>query len=335
MLRVNLLSHIHGLGLNRSVGVLSEALRFAGFRVSVTTFDHDWHLRAWRARKRLPRFFSRGRHHYDVNIFLETPVADWFPTARVNCLIPNPEWVRQDEVEVLPRLDWILCKTQDAWEKFERLGYHVLKLGFSSVDRHAPAVRREPDSCVHISGRSMQKGTFVLSQVWARHPEWPTLSVYQHNRHVDTASAPNIRRVEGIQGDGELRRIQNTHPIHICPSEAEGWGHYIVEAMSCKAVVVTTDAPPMNEIVTPSRGVLVPYNRAEPQGLGMSYYVDERALEEKIAGVLRMGPRERDSLGENARKWYVENDLHFRERLKALVEKIADSPGVGTKNGSL
>jgi glycosyltransferase involved in cell wall biosynthesis len=207
-----------------------------------------------------------------------------------------------------------------------------VKLGFSSVDRHDPAVRRKNNTCVHIAGRSVQKGTLALNRVWARHPEWPTLFVYSQKRDMDIAPAANIRWVDGFLDDRELRRVQNTYSMHLCPSEAEGWGHYIVEAMSCKAVVVTTDAPPMNEIVVPSRGVLVPYNRIEPQGLGKSYYVDEGALEEKIAEVLRMGPRERDSLGENAREWYTENDLYFRERLKMLLEKIADLPGVTTTN---
>jgi hypothetical protein len=332
MLRVNILSHVHGLGLNRTVGVLSEALRFAGFRVTVTSFKRDWYLRAWRGRKRLPRFFSRGRHHYDVNIFLETPVEDWFPTARVNCLIPNQEWVRQDEVEVLPRLDWILCKTHVAWEIFERKGFRTVKLGFSSVDRHDPGVRRAPDSCVHIAGRSIQKGTLALCHVWARHPEWPTLFVYSQEQHMDIAPAANIRWNRDFLDDDELRRVQNTHTIHLCPSEAEGWGHYIVEAMSCKAVVVTTDAPPMNEIVVPSRGVLVPYNRTEPQGLGISYFVDEEALERNIAQVLQISSGERDSLGANAREWYIGNDRHFRERLRAVVEKVVDSPAGTSKN---
>jgi hypothetical protein len=325
VIRINILSHVHGLGLNRTIGVLSEALRFAGFRVSVTSFDDDWYRRAWRGRKRLPRVFAHGRHRYDVNIFLETPVADWFPTARVNCLIPNQEWVRDDEIDVLPRLDWILCKTQLAWEIFEQRGFRAVKIGFTSVDRHDPAVRREPDSCVHIAGRSIQKGTLALSRVWARHPEWPMLSVYQEKRNEDAPMAENIRWVEGFQDDGEMRRIQNAHTIHLCPSEAEGWGHYIVEAMSCKAVVVTTDAPPMNEIVAPSRGFLVPFGRTEPQGLGMRFHVDEQALEKKMAQLFQLGPGERDSLGVNAREWYAGNDLHFRERLKAVIEKAADS----------
>jgi hypothetical protein len=36
----------------------------------------------------------------------------------------------------------------------------------------------------------------------------------------------------------------------------EGYGHANAEAMGCGAVVVLNDAPPMNELVTESRGLL-------------------------------------------------------------------------------
>lgn len=45
--------------------------------------------------------------------------------------------------------------------------------------------------------------------------------------------------------------VQAEHPIHVCASEREGFGHYINEARAAGALVVSTDHPPMNELITP------------------------------------------------------------------------------------
>jgi multisubunit Na+/H+ antiporter MnhB subunit len=46
-------------------------------------------------------------------------------------------------------------------------------------------------------------------------------------------------------------------------SEREGFGHYINEARAVGAFVISTDHPPMNELVTPERGALVKPTRVE------------------------------------------------------------------------
>ena len=56
--------------------------------------------------------------------------------------------------------------------------------------------------------------------------------------------------------------------------------------MSTKALTLTTNAPPMNELITPERGLLVNYHNTKPQRLGTNYYVDPQNLEEKIEEVL-------------------------------------------------
>jgi glycosyltransferase involved in cell wall biosynthesis len=48
----------------------------------------------------------------------------------------------------------------------------------------------------------------------------------------------------------QLRQLQTDTPVHICPSQSEGWGHTINEARAVGALVLTTDYPPMNEFVS-------------------------------------------------------------------------------------
>ena len=48
-----------------------------------------------------------------------------------------------------------------------------------------------------------------------------------------------IAQFAAIRTDAELREIQNANLFHLCPSETEGFGHYIVEALSVGAIVLT------------------------------------------------------------------------------------------------
>lgn len=55
--------------------------------------------------------------------------------------------------------------------------------------------------------------------------------------------------------------------VHICPSEIEGFGHIIAQGLAMGASVITTDFPPMNELVDNTCGWLVKCNEIEPMNL--------------------------------------------------------------------
>src|SRR5690606_13808773 len=135
------------------------------------------------------------------------------------------------------------------------------------------------DTFFHLAGKSPSKGTEALVAMWARHPEWPQLTIVQHPRRAKPIGVPNIRHVVRYVESSELTALQNRHGIHLCPSRVEGFGHYINEASGCAAVVLTTDAPPMNELVGEGRGVLVAYEHSKPHLEGTRYYVDPADLE--------------------------------------------------------
>ena len=302
-------------------------LRQAGASVSVEVLRRrNGYGLAGRIRSRAVALV-RPQAAADVQIFLEALQPGWLRCARVNCLIPNQEQFDPSGVAVLGRLDRILCKTRYAARVFEGAGRRVEFVGFSGADAFQPGVPKDYRQFLHVAGKSVWKGTDRLVDVWSRHPEWPTLRVVRRGERPGQPARANIRHHGGHVAESQLREWQNACGVHLCPSVAEGFGHSISEGLSAAAVVVTTDAPPMNELVTPDRGVLVRYGATKPSGMGTNYYFDEVDLERQVGRVLAMDESALAAIGRRAREWYLENDRAFRARVAGAVLSLASGGG--------
>lgn len=328
MIRVNLIARDNGFGLSRDLNLLRRVLEEAGFDVTVSgirrgAFHKMLHPARLRAGNLARRLASRSMQRWDCNLMLERIRPEYLQTARHNVLKPNPEWFDSNDRAWLSSLDRVFAFTQHAIPIFESLGLQVDYTGFTSEDRRDAAVPRER-AFFHLAGRSSNKGTDTLLAAWRGHPEWPRLTVLQSPRVARAVvDAPNIsHRIDYIP-DGELRRIQNAHRFHLCPSETEGFGHYLVEAMGIGAVVATLDAPPMNEMVTSERGALIPFSRTGTQSLATTYFYDQAALETVVEDLLATPETELERIGAAARAWFEDNDRAFRARIAQAIRALA------------
>ncbi|MEU2835374.1 glycosyltransferase [Streptomyces lavendulae] len=95
--------------------------------------------------------------------------------------------------------------------------------------------------CLHLRGHSILKNTPAVLEAWRRNSDLPLLTVISQ---IDFPHPPPGVTVLGRLPFEELKQHINRHQIHVCPSRAEGWGHYITEGLSVGAAVITTDAPP-------------------------------------------------------------------------------------------
>ena len=333
--RANIISWDSG-GLGTDIDILTEALARAGCEVRFKGRRHR------RPRQRLHSLLMTAgvvmaqrwaaltdRPQFDVNFFIESVFPEYLPTGRVNCLFVHPEWFRDENLAHLSRLDFVLCKTPSGVEAFRGLDVTCRDLNFTSPDRLIPGFERSgPIRCLHLSGQSAVKGTEAVVEAWSHHPEWPELTVVRRARRYGGEEAPplpplpNVRYLTDFVPDDELRRLQNGCEVHVIPSQAEGYGHVIGEAMSCGVVVVTTDAPPMNELVTADRGVLIRVARSEPMRRSMRNFIDVPDLEAKLNQVFAMAPERRAELGRNARAWYEAQDSRFRNALSAFLDQL-------------
>ena len=311
--QLRIVARTNRVGMDRDVRLLADALTALGREPA---FSH------YRSINPLRRFYGRPRAD-ETLLFLERVTARWLRSAGRYVLVPNQERYARRLVPLLARMEHILCKSRHAQAIFGALHPSVHYLGFTSVDRALPVATPDYGRFFHLAGGSNLKGTAELLDVWRRHPEWPELTLIQHSGATPAASLPpNVERIARYLADDELRALQNACGVHLCPSRSEGWGHYIVEAMSCAAVTLTTDAPPMNELVGPERGVLVPYARREPRKLGYNFHVDPAALERAIADLITRPTAEKAALGRAARAWFEANDRAFRERLARLSAEL-------------
>lgn len=332
MALINLLAWDNQRGLSHDIRLLSETLVSLGHEVHITRLgshrqDGGWKSRLLRLRMYWRRLLSGDRKAtlYDVNIALEHVRPGFFPLAKINLLIPNPEWMSPRSQRYLDRFDAILCKTRYAVELFTALGCRAIHIGFHSVDCFDEKQPRE-NTFLHLAGASRMKGTRRLLALWQRHPEWPKLLLLQSPKtaaRLPQPHAANIEhRVRYLNDIREIRRLQNSHRFHLCLSETEGWGHYIAEAMSCKAVVFTCDAPPMNELVTGERGVLVPTTEPQPFNLIKLYPFDEVALETAIERIMATPDPQLAEVGEQARAWFLSNGAAFAGRVDAALRQL-------------
>jgi glycosyltransferase involved in cell wall biosynthesis len=300
----------NGVGLEQDAALVARALTEAGWQVAC----HG------------PRDFGKllnPFHRADVVIHLERVFLLWTLKNATHFLIPNQERFPTRHLGRLKRMDHVLCKSRHAEEVFSKHHPSVKYIGFTSEDRSAAG---EPDYLrfFHLAGRSTLKNTGLLLDLWSRHPEWPRLTIVQHPDNAPAAVPGNVDLVSRYLPDGELRKLQNACGIHLCPSLSEGWGHYIVEAMSCRAVTVVTDAPPMNELVDSSRGIVVPFHRSEPRHLGQNFHADPARLEEAITRLISEPAESKQRLGNAARSWFEKNQSEFTMRVAGILSDLGN-----------
>ena len=334
-MQVRLIGKANGVGLSRDFDLLAAALRACGCEVTLRGCEKPDRKRrrnllarlAARIRGlRLVRTRNAGARRYDLNLMLEHVWPQFLHQARCNVLVPNPEWFDRRDLAFLSSAQRVWAKTALAEELFAARGSRAVRIGFDSEDRHDGAVTREP-RFLHLAGRSPLKGTARLRALWQRHPEWPALTIVQDPEPGSaadsdaTGGAVNVTLHRGYLGDAALRTLQNAHRFHLCTSEAEGWGHYIAEAMSVGAVTITCDAAPMNELVSADRGVLVATHAGARHNLVTLSLFDEPALEAAVIRVLAMSGSQWDAIGAAARRWFLDNKQGFSARIgRALTE---------------
>lgn len=301
-MRVQLISRDNGLGLSHDMHILRSALvGISGEAMQVSSVD-------WQAK-------PAAAGSFDVNIFLELLNPAHYRAAKRNILVPNPEWFVQQWRPHLHALSQVWAKTRDCERIFKGLHRDVQYTGWSSFDMHDPAVERKK-ALLHVAGGSSAKGTAAVLEAMRMLPQHRLTLVSSK----PIASPPENVTVLGRQDAAELKRLMNQHAVHVCPSSYEGFGHYINEARSVGAVIISTAAAPMDELVGGEYGLLAGVAHRGWQNLATHSHVDPEALAKCIDAAMSCPLALLVELGSHAREQYLKDGEAFELKLIDLLK---------------
>lgn len=302
-MRINLISRNNGAGLTYDMKLLDGLFTGAGHEVKQVD---------WRALT-MPRC--------EVGIFLELFNPNLARYARGTIGVFNLEWFMPRWRPYLPRFKQLWAKSGEASAVYNALGlrnHHYT--GFMSRNLYDGSVERG-GRVFHLAGHSKLKNTEAVLMAWRDNLDLPPLTVVSNDPEHWGKLPPNVT-VLPRQSDARLAAIMNAHTIHLCPSKTEGWGHYIAEALSVGAVVITTDASPMNEHVKPPWGILIDPATSVPRGRVREHIVTPQAVADAVRQAAALGDDERYSAGERARLHFEERNARFTETVLQLVRRV-------------
>lgn len=297
-LTINLVSFKNGAGLERDIEIMTKELTQLGHDVQFVAYNGSL------------------QRHADINVFMEMVNQAFFSYADKNYFIPNPEWFLCDH-ESLIKFDKVLCKTHESVRVCQKYTSNIEFISFTSLDQYDPLIKKNYKAPFHLGGRSELKNTQAIIKAWQLNPKFPMLTLLKtvHTKKIDEYPVlPNIYHNRFYLKKEEITNYQNQCGLHLCPSVTEGFGHYIMEAFSCAAAVITVDGPPMNEFVKDKR-FLVPASGTTKIGMATGYLIDPQELAKVVDRILNLPDAELEKVGKGNREFYLQNERLFKKRL--------------------
>lgn len=299
-MKINLLSHDNGVGLTQDVKIVKSILEP---RHQCTFID----LR------------TGSPQPAQVNIFFEILDYRFYRSAKYNLFFPNPEWFMWPSL--LKGIDYVLAKTKDAEKIFKTMNCSTIFTSFTSEDRLNDAWAGDR-VYLHTAGQSTTKGTDTVFKAWKE--SYPRMIFTKLRDHkIYETDRKNIWTCFQRMPKEVLWNLQNKCTFHLCPSEYEGFGHYIWEAKSCGNIVITTDGAPMNEMVTDGvDGFLVKHDRTRKMNFGRLKMISKEDFQRVIEYTMTLTDDQINTMRKASRDRWEENDKYFKESLRSTLKML-------------
>jgi glycosyltransferase involved in cell wall biosynthesis len=297
-MRINIYTALNGVGLERDYNILRSIFEQQGHSVDYSDYPNRKGYDGHRPSK------------CDIAFHLEIPRYELIGLASKNIVIPNPEWFETAWLSKLNQFDAVYAKTRDCERIFSEYHNNVVFTSFTSLDKYDARVTKEK-VFLHVAGKSSFKGTSELIQAYGSY-DLPLCYMTTQQQQIAKGNLISTGRLS----EPDFNVLVNACLIHVCPSYYEGFGHYLWEAMSCGAVVITTDAPPMNEFDTDYKVKAIPSHKHH---MGMLCKPDVKDLADTIKMISNLDIQVLLFKGQQNRQKFLDNDRNFRDKIISLL----------------
>ena len=320
-----------GFGLKKDALILSDALNYFGHEATVVEMPSSevrfggvrgLFLKVLKAFNVL--FFYKAVQTFlvpkpaSVGIHLESIFYEKLFRAEQHILIPNQEWFEVSHIPLLTYMRAVWVKSLFAQEIFAQYKPPVQYISFFSIvaEFDAKTIKRR-DYFFSRTGMSRYRGAHNLINVWAHHPEWPPLKIVIDPSVRPAVKPDNVEFLDIFPRHEDFVSFASGSLFHIYATETEGFGHSILEAMGYGALVMVTDAPPMNEIANENCALMLTAEYSGQKSIAPRFAVKPSALEQAVEKALVMSDEEIAAITSAAQQ----RVLDFKQAFYAQLEK--------------
>lgn len=289
-------------------------------------------------------------------IFLEHILPQWLDIqAQVSYFVPNHEMLTDWDIKLSKNVDVILCKnvyTQSVFPNNNRL------IKFTSLCSHSTA-KKDYSLFIHFGGTSFMKGTVELLRYWvdckfADNKNIKLLITHSpkfNNDVIDYWHSLNPKKQSTFMGrtvvgecyknmfltqhlpEKEYNYFAQKAGVRIQPSILEGYGHTVNEGRCNGTLTMTTDAAPMNELITnkkclfsvghtiPSYEIFKPFKNLYKymfRGSSVASFIDKNDFEKKMNQIIDLSDDEKNKIATEQHQQFVEDTNFFKTAIKNI-----------------
>lgn len=256
-------------------------------------------------------------------------------------LMVNPDYFDDIDGKHAKRLTGMLHKSKYSYSLFKQTHKNIkhVYLGWTSDDAYKDNIKKDYNKVYAQFGAALRRQPELISEILITNPEFPETTVTQYDeRGIISFPFPMAFRTKKGRNThhiitaklafDDITNLMNERGIHLCLGMAEGFGHYINEGRSSKAVIVAMDAPPMNELINEDNGILVkPAESLSPRDIGQQGAVplvkaNADTFDNAFNKLEKMSIKDREEVGELARCDFLKGREDFYKNAKAFLDKV-------------